>query len=101
MKEQSFDEVAMTAKRAGYLFFPYHTYVDAKGKTYEGREEEAVASGEFTNNEVSYTILVDAISKEKSSPVQLEAVEKLRQKYPLAVLKEYEGELENGKILQS
>ncbi len=55
----------MNAKRKGYLFFPYHFYIDCEGNIFSGREEDTVASSEFDNNLETLAVLVDNPRKDK------------------------------------
>ncbi|WP_295789408.1 hypothetical protein [uncultured Veillonella sp.] len=101
MHEQSMQDVYMNAKRAGYLFFPYHSFIDYQGVVHEGRDKEAVASADFMDNEVAYTILVDTTSKARATAKQKLAVEDLLKLYPQANVMEFEGDIHEDKILQS
>lgn len=98
MDEQTYQEVAMRAKQAGYLFFPYHAFVNYLGEIHEGRDEKAVANAEIDNTEEAYTILVDAPSATKVTPEQRKAVIKLCSKYPQATYKEFEGRINDELI---
>lgn len=98
MDELTFQEVAMKAKQAGYLFFPYHAFVNYLGEIHEGREEKAVANAEIDDTEEAYTILVGAPSAKKVTPEQRKAVLELCSKYPQAVYKEFEGSIKDELI---
>lgn len=65
LKEATLEEIEMNAKRKGYLFFPYHFFIDCDGNLFRGREEDAVASSEFDNNLETLAVLVDTPSKDK------------------------------------
>lgn len=99
MDEQEFSEVSLKAKQAGYLFFPYHAFIDYQGVIHKGREKNAVGNAEIDTTEEAFTILVDAPSATRVTVAQREAVIKVCEEFPQAELIEYEGCINEDQIL--
>lgn len=99
MDEQGFNDVSFKAKQAGYLFFPYHAFIDYQGVIHEGREKNAVGNAEIDTTEEAFTILVDAPSSTRVTVAQREAVVKVCEEYPQAEFIEYEGYINEDQIL--
>lgn len=59
-QEATFDDLVKNAKQKGFLFFPYHCYIDADGECTKGRDDNAIASIDIGGTTECYTVLVDA-----------------------------------------
>lgn len=82
MHEASFDELVKEAKRKGFLFFPYHVFIDSDANVHEGRPMDAVACIDLTEgNEDVLTILVDAPVEHLVTDAQRKALQAIVSTY--------------------